>query len=381
MKHILSIIVILTCCYSTLIFSQPVLSAQIPLSSSTSYIGNSVSNVTGGMRRGTSYLGLMNWKLEAKLEGFALPGAGTFHVNIASSHGGEPTANFVGDFQGVSNIEAGNHTFLYELYYRHEFSDMQFTVGLQDMNTEFANSEYAALFQNSSFGIHATIASETTSPIYPLTALGVVGSWNVTEQSTVKLGLFDGSPEDFQGNEHNINWCVCKDCGYMAIAELNHAAEYLGSLPGMVKIGGYFANSLKHEQIHPSLPAKDYGFYAVIEQTVMKNKNNDGSLSLFSQIAVAPQNTVHNRLYYSLGLHHTGIISSRPDDIAGIALASAVFREDNTAAETVIEGSYQAAVNEHFFVKPNVQYIINPAGTEASLANALVASVQFGFNF
>ncbi|MBI5726636.1 MAG: carbohydrate porin [Ignavibacteriales bacterium] len=381
MKHyyIISILFLLYAARQN--FAQNNLPSASPLTSSTSYIGNTVSNLSGGLREGSSYLGLMNWTIEATLENTQIPGSGLFHVNIANSHGSAPSSVFVGDYQGISNIEGGSHTFIYELWYKHTFSNLFISLGLQDLNAEFANSGYAALFLNSSFGIHPTIASGAPSPIYPLTTLGIVTGWDVADTYSLKLGLFDGLPENFENNEHNIDWCLCRECGFMAIAEIQKNTALFYDLPGTVKLGVYFSNSANYAKLDASLEAKNYGFYGVFEQTLAKNQNSAGAISFFSQIGFTPQASIVNNLYYSIGLHHTGLFSGRPDDVAGLALASAVFHNHQVGSETALELTYQVSLHEHFFVKPDLQYIINPAGTDEKLHNALAASLQFGFNF
>ena len=53
---------------------------------------------------------------------------GQFFVNVGNTHGGEPSRVLVGDIQGVSNIEDGNLTFMYELWYKQKFGNLD--IGL-----------------------------------------------------------------------------------------------------------------------------------------------------------------------------------------------------------------------------------------------------------
>ena len=137
------------------------------------YTGDLVSNVSGGIQRGTTYLGLANIVAGFDTEKANWWKGGELFVNIGNTHGGEPSKNLVGDIQGVSNIEAGNLTFMYELWFKQRFGNFEIGLGLQDLNVDFASSENGALFTNSSFGIHSSIADNVTSPIFPLTALGL----------------------------------------------------------------------------------------------------------------------------------------------------------------------------------------------------------------
>ncbi|HEY3388237.1 MAG TPA: carbohydrate porin, partial [Prolixibacteraceae bacterium] len=120
-----------------------------------SYIGDLVSNLNGGIRKGTTWLGLANLKAGINTREAGWWKGGEFRINAANTHGGTPSASFVGDFQGVSNIEAGNLTFMYELWYKQTVGDFSLVLGLQDLNSNFAIAENGNLFTNSSFGIHS----------------------------------------------------------------------------------------------------------------------------------------------------------------------------------------------------------------------------------
>ena len=69
------------------------------------------------------------------------------------------------------------------------------------------------------------------------------------------------------------------------------------------------------------------------------------------------------------------------DDVFGIALTSALLSDESKKHETVIELTYKCQIIDQLFIQPNLQYIINPAGTEEKLNNALVAGLRFGFEF
>ena len=102
---------------------------ELPFSFEASYIGDVVRNFSGGIKKGTTCLGLANLKVGFDTESANWWKGGSFFVNVGNTHGGEPSATFVGDFLGVSNIEAGNLTFMYELWYKQNFGRFDITVG------------------------------------------------------------------------------------------------------------------------------------------------------------------------------------------------------------------------------------------------------------
>lgn len=370
MKQFYSLYLIL-CIPFTLPAQQQADSTHSALQFHASYTGDVVSNFSGGIKKGTTYLGLVNAKLDFNTERAHFWKGGELFVNLANTHGGQPSTNLVGDFQGVSNIEAGNLTFLFELWYKQRIANIDITVGLQDLNANFASSSTGALFTNSSFGIQSSIADNIPTPIFPLTALGALLQWNISPDYMLQAALFDGTPDDFESNPFNINWKLNKAQGYLAVTEFQVNKSILKGLSGTYKVGAYFHehnDSTNHEQ-------ENSGFYLIADQGLSSH------LSIFTQIGFSPKAlNLHNH-FYSLGLNYKGLFYSRVNDQIGLALAYAGIDGNNIGSETAIELTYLVQLNTHFYIRPDIQYIINPAGTSTKLNNALVGFVRFGAQF
>jgi len=363
---------------SFVIFAVDTVQAQVdslqkesPFLFEASYTGDLISNFIGGIKTGTTYLGLANVKAGFHSQSAGWWKGGEAFVNIGNTHGGQPSATLVGDFQGVSNIEAGNHIFLYEIWYKQRIGKIYITVGLQDLNMDFAVSENGGLFINSSFGIHSSIANNISSPIFPLTALGVNFKWNISKKNLWQMALFDGTPENFQMNTYNTEWRLNKDQGFMAITEYQLKKSLLKGKMGRFKFGAYYHqhnDTIEAEQ-------KNGGFYFTGDQQI-SNK-----LSLFSQIGLSPKSKNKHNHYYSLGLNCTGLINKRPEDKFGLAVAYAGIDGNDIGSEIAVELTYQLQLNKNIYLKPDIQYIINPAGTENKLDNSLVGFIRFGVEF
>ena len=333
---------------------------------SASYIGDVVTNFSGGIKKGTVYLGLANMKVDFNTARWWK--GGEMFVNAGNTHGGEPSANLVGDFQGISNIEAGNHSFLYEFWYKQSIKNLNITIGLQDLNANFATCENGALFTNSSFGIHSSIADNVSPPIFPLTALGVNIQWNISDSFVWQAAIFDGTPDDFENNPYNTDWKLTENQGFLTVTELQLKKSLLADKVGSYKLGIYYHqhnDTIETEQ-------KVGGFYFVGDQQITTK------LSLFSQIGLSPKKINKNNHYYSLGFNYKGLIGKRPDDQFGMAVAYAGIDESALGSETAIEMAYQFKVNKNIYIKPDIQYVINPVGTSSKLDNALVGFIRFG---
>lgn len=344
---------------------------ELPFSFEASYIGDVVRNFSGGIKKGTTYLGLANLKAGFDTEAANWWKGGSFFVNVGNTHGGEPSATLVGDFLGVSNIEAGNLTFMYELWYKQNFGRLDITLGLQDLNADFAASENGALFTNSSFGIHSNIADNVTTAIFPLTALGANVQWNISDAFLWQAAIFDGTPDDFATNPYNTDWKLSKNQGFLAITEFQINKSLLKGKTGSYKFGVYY-----HEHNDTiEVQQRNGGFYFVGDQQIT-NK-----LSAFSQIGLSPRKTNLNNCYLSVGLNYTGFLGKRPNDQLGVAVAYAGFNNAAIGSEMAIELTYKFEINKNIYLKPDIQYIINPAGTDAKLNDALVGFIRFGIDF
>ena len=336
-----------------------------------SYIGDVVSNFSGGIKKGTVYLGLANIKGDFNTETANWWKGGEVFINAGNTHGGEPSNNLIGDFQGVSNIEAGDHSFLYELWYKQSIGKVDVTAGQQDLNASFATCENGALFTNSSFGIHSSISDNVSPPIFPLTALGANVQWKISDTCFWEAAIFDGTPGDFENNPYNAKWEWDKDKGFLAITEFQIHKSLLRGKTGTYKIGVYY-----HEHNDTlNIQKKDGGFYFVGDQQISTK------LSVFSQIGLSPRKLNKNNRYFSAGLSYKGIISKRQDDQLGLAVAYAGIDGNSVGSEIAVELTYKVQVNKNIYLRPDIQYILNPAGTDVKLKNAMVGFIRFGIDF
>ncbi len=346
-----------------------------------SYTGDFASNLTGGLKTGSVFLGMANIKLGFSTENIGLWKGGELFFNGSSTHGNTFSEKFLGDFQVASNIEAGNHTYLQEFWYKHTFEQLEITIGLQDLNAEFVTSEYAGTFLNSSFGIPSLLSDNIPVPIFPLTALGVMGKIQLNESFAFRAGIYDGCPESFEENPHNIKWCLNKDDGYQIFSEIELSTNFY-ELPVTIKVGGYYHNRLneinEETGYSETVFQKNYGFYFLADQKIWQ-MNETQNLCAFIQIAVSPRNiNVHN-YYLGGGINYSGIFTDA--DVFGLAVAHAGFNNSLVGEETTFETFYKIGITENISIQPDIQYIINPAGTEKKLDNALAAFLRFAINF
>ncbi len=341
------------------------------IESGASYTGDVVNNLRGGIKTGSAYLGMATINLGIDTEKAGLWKGGNFYVMGANTHGDTPSANLIGDMQVVSNIEAGNHTYIQELWFKQRAGSLEFTLGLQDLAVEFGGVEYGGLYLNSSFGVKSSISHNIPVPIFPLTNLGFTAKWDVSDRFVWLGAIFDGQPEDFDTNPYNIKWKMGRGDGFLA------ATEFQASFDSETGPAVYKAGAIWHRM-------KQDGTYADIA-SVYANANRqlwsagEKAFGLFAQLGYSPSKGSTCEYYVGLGMNYSGLLSRKGRDEAGLAVAHESFRS-GLKAETAIEMTYKYRVWSNFYLQPDVQYIINPAGTGTNLADSFCVGLRFGLS-
>jgi porin len=352
------------------IFAETGKQYTVPFEFGASYVGESMHLLHGGLHKGSTYEGMANISFSFLTEKAGWWKGGSFLITGANTHGGTPSSDFIGDFQVASNIEAGDLTYLHECWYRQEVGDWTFIVGLQDLNSEFVYTESANLFLNSSFGTHSTIASNVPSPIFPLTSLGAHFQYAFSSKLTAKLAVFDGMPEDLDYNPHNISWHLNSNDGYLAFAELD-VADF--------KFGSYYHNHSPYSD-GADTTVPNYGMYLTADKTFFRSASGR-MLNAFAQFSISPASKNNNNWYLGGGIHCTGLFLRRTKDEFGLAFAHAALQHSANGSETTLEMTYKLKVCEQVFLQPDMQFILNPAGTDGTLENALALFLRFGLEF
>jgi porin len=345
-----------------------------------SYAGDNVNNIHGGVKTGSCYLGMANLKIGFNSEKAGMWKGGQLFVNAVNTHGNTPSQNYIGDLQVTSNIEAGDHTYVQELWAKQTLGAFELTAGLQDLNVQFVNTEFGGLYLNSSFGVNPTISGNIPAPIFPLTTLGFSTRWAMSEHYTLLAAVFDGSPTDFDQNPYNMDWHFNHGDGILAIAELQIAKQIAG-LPGCYKVGAYSHN----HYLESTLPSdsdshNNYGFYFNADQTLWENAPQHRRVGMFAQLSGGPQQYNDIYLYVGGGMNYYGIFNKRGRDVLGVAFANAQLK-NNLGNETTIELTYRVQLSDHIYLQPDLQYVMNPVGLGQRLNNCMESTVRLGLFF
>ena len=199
-----------------------------------------LGNVTGGLKRGATYDGLLQAQLQLDTQrAFGYYG-GTFNVSALQVHGSNLSANNLDSLQTASGIEADRSTRLWELWYQQQLiseDKLDVKIGQQSLDQEFIVNQNSLLFVNTMFGWPMLPSADLPGggPAYPLSALGVRVRARPNNSFAVLAGVFNGSPDppnaggDSQILDHS-GTVFPLGGGVLAIGELQYTYPALGGI-------------------------------------------------------------------------------------------------------------------------------------------------------
>ncbi|WP_294540873.1 carbohydrate porin [uncultured Rhodoblastus sp.] len=399
-----------------------------------SYLQDSFGNVTGGVRQGAVYGGIVYMLVEADLAKLAGMQGASFRVNGFQIQGGDLSGAYIYNYSPISSVEARPTTRMVELWLEQKlFSDMaSVRIGQLAADTEFFNSEFDVLFVNGTFGWTTLFAGNLpgSGPGYPLSTPGVRLKLTPNEHLTVLAAIFNGDPAGtgFNGrqqivNSNGINFRLSDPALLFGEAQYSYNQEKTGSgLAGRVKLGGWYHFG-KFQDDHfgfdglslanpasvgiPRLYNGDYTVYGVVDQMLWRLPGDDPKKGVagFARVAVSPGDRNLMSFYADGGVNFIGFLPQRPDDSFGLGaayskMAPSLVADDRDAGyfaglnlpirnyELALELTYKAVVLPGFNVQPDLQYIVHPGGGEANpdnpstrIPNAFVIGIRTQLTF
>lgn len=353
------------------------------------YTGDLRRNTTGGLEVGTAYaheldLGL-SWSTDRLVPGAKL----TSSLAVMYLGGDGISGQYVGDLQGINNLEAPAGWRLYESWVQMSFGDQSTSLraGVLDLNAEFDTPVTSGLFIGSPFGI-GTEFSQTGQRgpvVWPTTGLGMRLAGSAGEAWHWRFGVYDGAP----GSDDDADFTstrISSDEGALLIGELEYSSERIhkASL-------GSWAYTAKFERIDaelraPAAPAKgNYGLYALFDVGLGSAGPVSFDAALRAGTAPAEFNAVDR--YCGAAVTATHLWHARPDDSLGLGIAwahvgapyRAIAAFDGTpanSAETLVELVYRADLTDWLALVPNVQYVADP-GALRDPNDAWVVGLRF----
>jgi porin len=124
----------------------------------------------------------------------------------------------------------------------------------------------------------------------------------------------------------------------------------------------------------------NHGIYCVADYRLFAEKDDSNQgLGAFIQLGIAPQKNNLIKYYSGFGITYQGIFAKRTKDQLGLAFGKA-YLNNSLKNESIIELTYLSILNSNFSFQPNIQYIINPSGSDIT-KDALVISIRTKMEF
>jgi porin len=357
--------------FALAVFSSPVMAEDEsgPVRFGATNLADVMSNVKGGLRRGTRVMDKIDLTATYLGDDNGLPGFSIF-LDGQMTDGADLSGALVGAAQALSNLEAPAQVRLADAWMAWaKEGKAGVKLGVIDLNTEFDVQATGALFLNSAFGIGPDFSQsgQNGPSIFPSTGLGLVGWWLPGGHWQVKAGLFEGVPGDPM-HPGRTRFVLSRDEGALVVLEArNHINENF-----VLGAGAWHLTA--------SLPAIDpargnlsgnAGYYAIADGLIYEAPEGEGAgLSAWTRFGWADARinpismTVNGGLVYSAPF-------GREKDQAGVSVAHAWFGAPARnmlgmgVAETMWEATYSFSLNSHFSLQPDIQYVMSPSGGPA----------------
>jgi porin len=380
------------------------------------YDGEGLVNASGGVRAGTAYVGNLHLQLTVDAERLLGWRGLTLFLNGLGTHGGHPT-DFVGDAQGVSNLEAPAGWQLYEAWLQQNLfgSRVSALVGRFDLNTEFYRLQSAALFVNSSFGIGPEFSQSGPGgpSIFPDTAVGARLAFKPARDVVLRAAVLDGAPVDRPDGGHRV---FANGDGLLVVAEAAFLSRPVpedhplssrfrigrgsGLRPydGKLAVGAWYYTasfddlSEQEPEGRPVRHRGSGGAYILADELLHRSAaQSSRMINAFMQLGLGDSRVNRFGFYAGGGLVFSGLLPALENDELGLAVAIArngshfidLQRQSGvpvTGTETALELTYLFQIGKHVALQPDLQYVLRP-GTDPTRRNALAAAMRFELSY
>jgi len=374
---------------------------------SATYVGETFTNTSGGLQRGTTYEDLISFGLDTDLEKFMGWKGGSFHVSAYQiDDNGENAVDLTGSISDPSSIDAVPTFRLFSLWLEQGLGRVgSARIGQIAADDEFFISNTASNLINSTFGWPniTAVTMPGGGPAYPLATPGVRLELDPTENTKTLWAAFSGDPAGDCPpgqnpqicNRHGTTFSFSGGTLFMGeLQYLRNQGDKAVGLKATYKLGGWYHNgefadqefgvendgaivSLALNPPHPLDHRGDWGIYGIVDQTVWQGKVS--SVSLFWRGGVVPPDRNLLSWYMDGGIGIAAPFQSRPNDVITFGVAYSNISEDAAALdratsiisgtpfpirnqETVFELNYAAQLAPWWTLKPDLQYIVNPGG-------------------
>jgi porin len=379
------------------------------------YTNDVLSNLRGGLRRGTIDQGKLETTLSVDLEKAAgLQGLSFFANTFAIHNTGRIRLDYVGGINTIAAIEAVPAYRLSEFWLEQKLANGTATlrVGQLAADVEFFFSNLSVIFLQSDWATITAVNLPSGGPAYPLSTPGVRLKVDPSKDLSLLLAVFNGDPagpgvpgEEQSRNRYGLNFRVQDPAFLMVEGQFRRNQDRKDTgLATTLKLGAWshlgefddqrFAieGSLLADPSGSGIPAGrrgNWGFYGVIDQQLYRPRGGDSEsgVSVFSRVSFSPSDRNLVNFFIDGGIVFGGLVPGRPEDRFGASIIYSRFSDAVRAfdRDTVVftggpgpirdfeanlELTYVAQLIPGWTVQPDLQFIWHPNGDASR--NAIV---------
>jgi len=384
------------------------------------YTHDVLSNLSGGLKRGTVDQGKVEGQLTVDLEKLAGWQDLTLYANGFQIHNtGRIRRDYVGGINTIAAIGAIPTTRLSELWLERKFGNASVRAGQLAADSEFFFSELSAMFMQSDWPTITAANLPGGGPAYPLSTPGARVKFTTdSKDMAFLLAIFNGNPagpgvgDPETRNRYGLNFRLRDPA--LIIGEAQFKANQDAGLARTLKLGAWrhlgqfddqrYANdgSLLADPSGSGVAAKrrgDFGIYGIVDQQIYRPQNGapDSGVSVFSRASLSPSDRNLFDTYIDGGIVFAGLLPSRPKDRLGASIIYARYSDGARAFdqdqinfgvmpgpvrdyETNLELTYIAMIVPGWTLQPDFQIIWHPRGGQ-SARDAKVMSLRSVLKF
>ena len=386
------------------------------------YTNDVLSNLSGGIRRGTVDQGKLELQVTHDLDKVAGLKDLTLYWNAFQIHNtGRIRRDYAGAMNTIAAIEANATTRLSELWLEQKFLNGigSIRVGQLAADSEFFFSDLSTMFLQSDYPTAAANNQPGGGPAYPLSTPGtrLRFDFGKNKETTLLFAIFNGDPagpcpgDPDTCNRYGLNFRVRDPALLYAEAQFrNNQGKGDAGLASQLKLGawshlGQFSDHrydnngvLLASPASSGVPARhrgDFGIYGIIDQQLYRPHGGDAAsgISVYTRASLSPSDRNLVDAYIDGGIVFSGLVPRRPDDRFGAGIIYARFSDSLRAFdqdrvnfgtlatpprdyEANLELTYVAQVVPGWTVQPVYTYIWHPSGTGIRYPDAQVVGVR-----
>ncbi|MEO0794638.1 MAG: carbohydrate porin [Verrucomicrobiota bacterium] len=347
------------------------------------FTGEFLANVDGGISTGSAWNGIIDFGIELNLESLVgWPGA-SFFTNTYYFRGNDLSSDYVGDFNGVSNIYTDTDINVFNIFFQQHLFEgkIRMKVGQIAADDDFMVADNADVFVNSAFGTPSLESGNIPAPIFPLAAPGAYIHVRAVDGVTLQTAIYAGDAGPVQSNNHGFSWRAGGGAGWAWFGELGFEYQLVGH--GELTLGGFYATGEFTSFANGSAENGLGAVYVQIDHNLLDPKDDPLGLGFFMRGGATPDDTLATvAASIEAGLVVEKIIW--PTDKFGLGVAHTIFADDYlndsrangtpvSTTETIIEATYEMPLAQWLAIQPDLQYIFDP---HYSNQDALVLGVR-----